>query len=149
MEMAGVLAAAEADVAAARAAVQAVIGAEFLRLSDPDLLSLTASVEGLARVVFTAQVRLAGMIDNRKLAGTHGATSTAALLRQVLQISTPDARLRVSTAAAVHPQDAISGGRVDPVLPLLGAALTASDIGVEQTRTIVTTMTKLPAAVPP
>src|SRR3954466_13520906 len=121
MEMADVLEAAEAESAAARVAIGALIKTEFLRFSDLDLLSLATSIERTARLVFTAQVRIAGAIDNRKMADTHGASSASALLQQTLQISALDARQRLNTAKAILPQDAVSGGVIDPVLPLLGA----------------------------
>ncbi|MET0862898.1 MAG: DUF222 domain-containing protein, partial [Nakamurella sp.] len=149
MQMAGVLEAAEADSAAARAALQSMINTEFLPFTEIELLSLARSFEGVARLAFAAQVRIAGIIDKRKIADEFGATSTSALLRQTLQISAPDARHRLNTAKAILPQHSISGGVIDPVLPLLGAAIGKARIGVEQTRTIVATMSKLPAEVPP
>jgi hypothetical protein len=149
MDPAGVLTAAEAYSDAASDAVRAVIKAEYLKFTEAELLSFAQTFETHARLVFTAQVRLAGEIDGRKMAAAHGASSTSALLRETLTISQPDARTRVTTAAATLPQPAVSGGTIDPVLPLLGAALADGEIGVEQTRTIVTTMTRLPAAVDP
>jgi hypothetical protein len=126
-----------------------VIGANYLPFTEAELLSFAETFETTARLVFTAQVRIAGEIDTRKMAAAHGASSTAALLRETLTISHPDARTRIDTAKATLPQPAVSGGTIDPVLPLLGAALADGEIGVEQTRTIVATMTKLPAAVNP
>ena len=147
METAGVLTAAEAHADAASNAVRAVINAEYLRFTDAELLSFAQTFETTARLVFTAQVRIAGEIDARNIADRPRRTSTGALLRQTLTISPADARTRVNTAKATLPQQAVSGGTLDPVLPLLGAALADGEIGVEQTRTIVATMTKLPAAV--
>src|SRR6195952_94924 len=149
MAMTEVLKSAKADTDAACAAIRAVLNTEFLRFTEPDLLSFAQLIETTARLVFTAQVRIAGEIDTRKIAASHGASSTAALLRDTLTISQADAHTRVSTATAVLPQLAVSGGIIDPVLPLLGAALADGQIGIEQTRTIVTTMTKLPTAVDP
>jgi hypothetical protein len=113
------------------------------------LLSFVQTFETTARLVFTAQVRIAGEIDGRKIAAAHGASSTSALLKDMLCIAASDARGRVSTAKATLPQPAISGGLCDPELPLLGAAMSEGEIGVEQTHTIVATMTKLPAKVDP
>ena len=121
----------------------------FTRFSDNGLLQFAPILERIARLTFTAQVHLAGEIDIRRIAKAHGAASTAALLRQTLQISTHDATTRVNTARAVLPQEQLSGGETDPVLPLLGAALTQGAIGIEQTRTIVATMKALPPAVDP
>ena len=149
MDQAGVLTAAEAHSDTASDAVRAVINTEYLKFPEAELLSFAQTFETHARLVFTAQVRIAGEIDTRKMAATHGASSTAALLRETLTISHPDARTRIDTAKATLPQPAVSGGTIDPVLPLLGAALAEGEIGVEQTRIIVATMTKLPAALDP
>ena len=149
MAISEVLKAAEAHADAASNAVRAIIDAEYLRFSEAELLSFVQTFETTARLVFTAQVRIAGEIDTRKIATAHGASSTPGLLRNILTISHPDARARVQTAQATLPQPAVSGGSIDPVLPLLGAALADGEIGVEQTRTIVATMTKLPAGVDP
>src|SRR5664279_3273805 len=101
-------------------------------------------------LVYTAQVQLAGEINTRNLAGSHGDTCTAALLGHALTISAPDARARVHAATAVRPQRQATGfGDTEPALPLLAAAMAAGTIGTEQTRIIVTTMRKLPAKVDP
>src|SRR5215207_8828769 len=134
MAISEVLTAAEADADAASDAVRAVIGTNYLPFTDAELLSFVQTFETTARLVFTAQVRIAGEIDTRKIAASHGASCTAALLRDTLTISQADARTRVSTATAVLPQPAVSGGIIDPVLPLLGAALADGEIGIEQTR---------------
>ena len=139
--------AAQADVAAVCTAAVAVRGTAFWKLQDADLLDLARSVEHAARLLYTAQVHVAGEISTRNLHTTRGATCAAALLRHTLTISAPDARARVAAARAVLPQDLPSGGETAPVLPVLGQALDAGLIGVEQTRTIVATMRKLPAAV--
>jgi hypothetical protein len=120
MAISEVLKAAEADADAASDAVRAVIGANYLPFTEAELLSFAATFETHARLVFTAQVRIAGEIDTRKMAATHGASCTAALLRETLTISHPDARTRIDTAKATQPQPAVSGGTIDPVLPLLG-----------------------------
>jgi Domain of unknown function (DUF222) len=134
---------AQADVELARRAVLAMRDTMFTRIPDADLLTLARSFEHTARLLWAAQVHLAGEIDIRRMADAHGCTSTAALLRQTLTISHPDARARVTTARQVLPQETPTG-ETEPTLPLLGDALAAGEIGIEQTRTIVTTMKGLP-----
>ena len=141
--------AADAVVQVARVALTGLRETEFWKIPNPDLLVLAKQLEHLGRLACTAQIHLAGEIDTRKIAESHGCTSTAALLRQTLTISAPDARARVHAARAILPQDLPTGGETPPVLPLLGAALAAGAIGAEQTRTIVTTMNKLPATLDP
>src|SRR6476469_9124733 len=117
MDQAGVLTAAEAHSDTASDAVRVVINTEYLRFTDAELLSFAQTFETHARLVFTAQVRIAGEIDGRKMAAAHGASSTTALLRETLTISPADARTRVQTASVTLPQPAVSGGTIDPVLP--------------------------------
>jgi hypothetical protein len=135
--------AAQAVVGAACAAVERVRAAELWRFSGRDLLDLSVAVERLSRLVFAAQVGLAGELDTQNAAADHGAVSTAALLRQTLAISAGDAKVRVDTARAVLPREGISGGDIPPMLPLLADAVAAGVIGVEQTRTIVASMKQL------
>ena len=141
--------AARAAVSAACAVVDAVRQAEFWKLNGLELLELCREVEQLNRLVFSTQVGLAGELDTQDVATAHGSTSTAALLRETLTISASDARNRVNTARAALPRDGLSGGELPPVLPLLGAALAGGEIGVEQTRTIVASMSKLGPNVDP
>ena len=128
-------------------AADAVRSAEWWRLSGPELLDVSVAVERLSRLVFATQVALGAELDTQNVAADHGCVSTAALLRQTLVISAGDAKNRVDTARAVLPRDAVSGGEIPPVLPLLGEALAAGAIGVEQTRTIVASMNQIPAVV--
>ncbi len=147
MSEVSVVEAAVAVVGDARQALTALRDTEFWKVPDADLLLVARDLEALGRLVFTAQVHLAGEVDTRRLAGTHGAASTAALLRTTLGVSHSDAASMVRTAAAVLPQKIPSGGELPPVLPLLAEALEEGAIGADQTRTVVTTMTKLPARV--
>jgi hypothetical protein len=130
-------------------ALTSLADTEFAKFDDLALLALAPSLERVTRLTFMAQVRLAGEIDARRLAGAHGCPNTATLLRNTLQISAHDATTRVSTARAVLPQPQLSGGFTPPVLPRLADALTAGTIGVDQARTIVQTMNGLPTAVDP
>lgn len=140
------------DVDAARAAVgdacsvvDSLREAELWRLNGAELLDIATTVERLYRLVFAVQVNLAGELDAQDVAADHGCVSTAALLRQVLVISAPEAKNRVDTATAVLPRDSVSGGEIPALLPLLGEALANGAIGVEQTRTIVSSMKRIPA----
>ena len=141
--------AAEAAAAGVGAALEALRDTAFWKIPDLDLLTLAQHFEHLGRLVHALQVHVAGEIDTRGLADRHGCTSTAALLRQSLIISAGDARGRVNTARMVLPRESPTGVELDPLLPVLGAALVDGVIGVEQTRTIVATMKGLPGKVDP
>ncbi len=149
MGMDTVMDSAQAEVAVACAALKTLQGLDFWKIPELDLLALAQSVEGLTRLGYNAQVRLAGEIDTRHTADRFGSASTVALLRETLTISAPDARARVNTATMVLPQLQPSGATADPVLPELAHALSDGLIGIEQTRTIVATIKGLPTDVDP
>ena len=148
MGMDTVLDSAQAEVTTACAALRDLQGLDFWKIPELDLLALAQSIEGLARLGYAAQVRVAGEVDTRHTAASFGSASTVALLRETLTISAPDARARVNTAKMVFPQTQPSGGVVDPVLPDLAAALADGSIGVEQTRIVVATI-KVPGTPTP
>src|SRR6478735_6020989 len=130
-------------------ALRSLADAEYGKFDDLALLEFGPILERITRLTFAAQLRLTGEIDTRRLAAGHSYPGTAALLRGTLQISGHAATTRVTTARAVIPQPLLSGGCAPPVLPRLADALAAGTIGVEQARTVVSTMTGLPAAVDP
>ena len=130
MGLNSVIDSAQAEVAVACAALKTLQGMEFWKVPELDLLALAQSVEGLARLGYAAQVRLAGEIDSRSTADRFGSASTVALLRETLTISAPDARARVNAAKMVLPQLQPSGAVADPVLPeLAGRPLGGADRG--------------------
>jgi hypothetical protein len=68
MAMTEAMQAAEADCTAARVALRAIINTTFLPFTEPELLSMAKTIEGVARLAFAAQVRIAGTIDQQKMA---------------------------------------------------------------------------------
>lgn len=130
------------------AAVALVRKARWWQLPGDAVLAACREVEVLARLVYALQVELAGELDQRKEAGLRSCSSTAALLRQVCNISNADAVGRVKAARAVLPTETLTGQHVPPVLPQLAAAVTAGQVGPEHIRTVLDTMNKVPAAVP-
>jgi hypothetical protein len=130
-------------------ALTTLAAAEYAKFDDHALLEFAPILERITRLTFAAQIHLTGEIDARRIARGHGYPNTAALLRSTLNISAHDAAARVATARAVLPQTQVSGASTPPVLPRLADALTTGTIGIEQARTVVTTMTGLPPAVDP
>ncbi len=80
------------------AAVDGLAGAALWRCGDAELLDLQRVVETAARRLSAAALRLVAEVDDRRLATDRGAVSTAALLRQVLNISPAEAGWRVTAA---------------------------------------------------
>ena len=129
-------------------ALSAVVGLRdgaFWKLFPEQLLELGQQLEQLSRTVYAAQVHLAGEVDTAALASARSCPSTAALLRQTLNISAADAIGRVNAARQILPRQQISGPDAPARLPQLGEALDAGSIGPEHVRTIVDSMGKVPA----
>ena len=130
----------------ALSAVTGLRDGAFWKLLPDQLLELGRQLEHLSRTVYAAQVHLAGEVDTAALAAARSCPSTAALLRQSLNISAADAIGRVNTARQVLPRQQLSGPDAPPHLPHLRQALDAGALGPEHVRIIVDTMHKVPAA---
>ena len=78
---------------------------------------------------------------------TAGAVSTAALLRQVLNISAAEAGWRVTAAEKLLQRCSPSGRSVPAPLPATGGGLADGSIGAGQARLICDTIRRLPAGV--
>jgi Domain of unknown function (DUF222) len=140
---------AQAVLKGVQGGIDAFLGGYFWRLSGEQQLALARPLEVLGRKVFAAQVHLAGEIDLSGVAAAHSCTSTAAMLRQLLNISPGDASARVNLARKILPHTQPTGDLVEPVLPVLGQALEAGEVGGEHARIITATMKNLPPAITP
>ena len=119
-----VLDSAQADVAVACAALKRLQTLDYWQIPELDLLAFASAVEGVARLTYAAQVRVAGEIDTRNTAALFGSSAPASLLRETLTISAADAKARLSAASMTLPQITPTGMKTDPVLPELAAAMT-------------------------
>src|SRR6478609_1858579 len=139
-----VLDSAQADVEVACAALKRLQTLDYWQIPELDLLAFASLVEGVARLTYAAQVRVAGEVDTRNTAALFGSSAPASLLRETLTISAADAKARLSAASMILPQITPTGMKTDPVLPELAAAMTQGLIGTEQIRTIVATIKAAP-----
>ena len=67
-----VLDAAQAEVTVACVALKTLQTMDFWKIPELDLLSLAQSIEGVARLGYAAQVRVAGEVDTRHTAASSG-----------------------------------------------------------------------------
>lgn len=137
-----------AALAGVSAAVDQLLAADLTLPGTIDLLDLLRGVEVQIRRLHAVSVRATAQITDRGLAAPAGASSTAALLRQLLPLTAADAHQRVRLAAATSATTGLTGAAIQPMLPLLAAALSAGSVGAAQAATIVTTMNSLPTDVP-
>src|SRR6478609_7629585 len=135
-----VLDSAQADVEVACAALKRLQTLDYWQIPELDLLAFASLVEGVARLTYVAQVRVAGEVDTRNTSALFGSSTPASLLRETLTISAADAKTRLNAASMILPQIHPTGAKTDPVLPELAAAMNDGAIGTEQIRTVVSTI---------
>ena len=105
------------------AAVDGLAGAGLWRCGDAELLDLQQVVETAARRLSAASLRLVAEVDDRRLATARGAAGTAALLRQLLNISAAEAGWRVTAAEKLLDRTGPSGAAVPAALPATAAGV--------------------------
>ena len=127
--------------------VEQVRDTEFWKIGGDDLLAVGQHLERLSRLVWAAQVHLAGEVDMQGLAKQRSCTSTADLLRQSMLIHPGEAADRVNASRKLLPQPLPSGGEAETVLPELAAAVDAGDLDARQAKVIITAMNDLPKTV--
>lgn len=128
-------------------AVEDIRDVAWWKLLPDDVLTAGRKLEQLSRLVYAAQIHLAGELDDRDMAASRSCPSTATLLRQTFNISAGDATGRVRAAAQTLPREMVTGPDAPPLLPLLAEAVNAGQLGAQHIRTVVETMKKVPASV--
>ena len=130
-------------------AIRQVLHGAWWKLTGDEQLDLARQLEVFARTTAAVQIHAAGEIDLAGTAAKHSATSTGALLSQLLTITVGEARSRVHLARQICDTLQPTGDLTGPTLPVLGAALEAGLIGTDHARTITTTMRDLPTGIAP
>ncbi len=112
-------------------------------------MDLLREVERQSRRLAAASVAVIGQIDTRGVAAPQGCQSTAALVRQVIMIGNDESSRRTRLAAGICPTNGLSGASVPARFPLVGAAVTAGEVGVREAALICSTITGFPRHHPP
>jgi hypothetical protein len=113
-------------------------------LSDPEIVALTQAVEGVGRPVDAARVATATVISVRSrrglgtdsLAWRLGASHDMDLLTRLTRSSVPEMKRRVALREKVAPQ-LLGGAVLEPVFPVVAAALLAGELGIDSAENIV------------
>jgi hypothetical protein len=126
-----------------------LLGREWDRLSDDELLESVRRIETWSRQLYAVTLAVTKEADSRGLAGRQGVSSTAVLLRQLLRLSPRVAKRRVEDATDVCSSMAVSGSRVASRLPGAASALRAGDLSEEQLGVVRRTLRELPDDVAP
>jgi len=138
-------------VSAALAQIDAGVDAlQAAVVSSVSSLGLTDSVRRLETLMLRAQSgsrALVGEMDRRGVAAELFATSTADILRQLLNLDPRAASARVRQAREWTPRVAVTGELLEPLFAHVAAALDAREISVAHARIISDTRTALPAEI--
>ncbi|MGA9857609.1 MAG: DUF222 domain-containing protein, partial [Solirubrobacteraceae bacterium] len=128
-----------------RAAVDALLAADLTALSSTELTALLSAVEVQRRRGEAVDQRLLAEAVERGVAGEFGRTSPVDLLVELLRVSPREATARVGRARDLGPRRAVSGERLEPVLPVTAAAVAEGVLGAEHASVIVRAVAAIPA----
>jgi hypothetical protein len=131
-----------ADAARTIQAVMASIDVDGL--SDAEVIALTQQVEAAGRPVDAARVRTAAVVGYRSrtglgsesLAWRLGASHQGDLLTRLTLTSAPEMKRRVALGEKVAPR-MLGGVVLEPVFPIVAAALATGELGVDSATEIV------------
>ncbi len=123
-------------------------GGVHWRRSSEELLCAVAHCEERVRRLYAESLELIAELDSRDVAGELGYSGLAELLRDVVRLSTAEARRRISHAAVVAEAPLVSGGTVPARLPVAAAALREGALGSDHVEVIAKTVQGLPPHVP-
>jgi hypothetical protein len=125
----------------------AVTSIDTVGLSDAEAVALTQAVEAIGRPVDAGRVTTAAVIGARasrglgreSLAWRMGAASPSELLTRLTNASSWEMNHRVKLGEKVTPRQ-LGSTRMDPVFPVVAAALAAGEIGLDSAENIVTAL---------
>jgi len=127
--------------------VDALAAADLTVPGTGETLDVLRGVERQIRRLQGVSVRLVGQVEQRGLVAPAGATSTVALLQQVLQVGAGDAADRVRLSRAVCATVGLTGAPVEPQLPGLAGAVAAGAVGQRQAARLAATFDKFPSTI--
>jgi hypothetical protein len=130
-----------------RAARDEICGLEITTLTAMERLELLAALEFDRRRQPDIEHRLLGGLVGECTPAALGGANWAHVLQQRLRVSLTDARRRLQEAAELGPRTALTGQRLEPLLPNLAKRQAAGEVGADHVRIIREFFAELPAAV--
>jgi Domain of unknown function (DUF222)/HNH endonuclease len=116
-------------------------------LSHTDLLAVADRLEALKRQQARVEHQLVGRLATECAPRDLGAKNMAEVLSRRLRISRAEARTRIADARLLAERTAMTGEKLEPLLPIVAAGVAAGTIGAEHVRIIRRFFAHLPAAV--
>jgi hypothetical protein len=122
----------------------ALTSIDTVGLTDAEAIALTQAVEAIGRPVDAGRVSAAAVIGDRasrglgreSLAWRMGAASSSELLTRLTNASSWEMNHRVKLGEKIAPR-LMGGTRLDPVFPIVAAALAAGELGLDSAENIV------------
>ncbi len=130
-----------------RAGVDALLSTELSTLSAVEVTALMSALEVERRRLEAVDHRVVAEAAERGIAGEYARTSTQDLLVTVLRVSPGEARARVRRAEDLGPRRALSGERLEPLLPAAAAAVRRGEISCGHATVISECLDHIPAAI--
>ncbi|HZZ97309.1 MAG TPA: DUF222 domain-containing protein, partial [Jatrophihabitantaceae bacterium] len=128
-----------------RAGFDMLLEVELAPLTAPQITAVIGELEVECRRREAVDQRLIAQVGERNIAGDYGATSTLALLVDLLRISPREAKARVARARDMGPRRVLSTGEVlAPILPLIAAAQRDGSISAEHASVISRAIEAIP-----
>jgi len=112
------------------------------------VLAAARSVEAARRRLAAFDVPVVAELDRRPLVSRELAPSVAAFLSRLLSVSPREASRRVRQARELGSRQAVSGELLPPVRPVLAAAVRDGSVNEEHVSVVLSTLRRLPAALP-
>src|SRR3954454_2480569 len=113
---------ATAAVAGLEAAVDGLLGVSADGLAATDLASLLEAIEVQRRRLEAVDQRLLAAASSAGVAAAVGQPGVADVLTSLLRIDPREARARVARAGDLGPRRALTGERLEPLLPVTAEA---------------------------
>jgi hypothetical protein len=128
-----------------RAGFDMLLEVELAPLTAPQITAVIGELEVECRRREAVDQRLIAQVGERNIAGDYGATSTLALLVDLLRISPREAKARVARTRDMGPRRVLSTGEVlAPILPLIAAAQRDGSISAEHASVISRAIEAIP-----
>lgn len=129
---------------ARRIFIAALGSIDTVGLTDPEVVALTQAVEAAGRPVDAARVAAAAVIADRarpglgnaSIAWRLGAATPAELLTRLTNASAWEMNRRVKLGEKITPR-VLGATRLEPVFPIVAAALSAGEMGLDSAANIV------------
>jgi hypothetical protein len=132
---------------ALRSAVDGVLSTELSALPSVEVTALLTELEVQRRRLEAADQRTVAEVVERGIAGDYARTSPVDLLVNLLRIAPAEAKARVRRAEDLGPRRALTGERLDPLLPLVSAAICEGEISVGHAGVITDCLGRIPSPI--